>query len=741
MRYLKQYVFVFLLLFACCYPSRADIPKKRFIVRKEVISETEIRLVSIRNNWDDIINIYVDGYFRQSLKPTYTWVCKEEVVCKQDLIGRSRNDDLVYLWQTGDTAAEWQKNHPAVTISAKHKSQEAAVDSAEEIPVKESADEPPLFEESPQPVKPEPPETPETTNNNTSEQQVAPRPAQSKPVIKPAVIEKDFLRFLERDPYYSEKAISECQQRLEDYCRSLEGAMDEEEFNIIVESNSLQDTLDVHQKILTWLDSEKSGYVSSFLSRYDQYVIQKKARCEENLERILDNKIERRRGTVNQLSNALRVDNPEVKTGLWMDEAHLLIYCLIVLSVLILVLIVILLRKQKTTRKQASVHKSPQNRSLVQPNPESAIVVRRKTMSILKKQSLEDVQNNSAYLVVDCSDFCGESAVRRMYVKDTCIKEIYHMYAEDLRNPENPKEDGCMVLGRWVEDTETHEYYVSLEEVVLPGDDAVFHEYELNFGGKIKLRVAEKLRKLRKDTDLQYDLTCWIHSHPGLGVFFSNSDHGVHLQLKHPTHPKFLTAIVVDILTPKMDMGIFTFKKSDMQVNSRQELSKMYSLEEWYRWALESEKKSYRAEEYYNVLSSASMRHAECSEVRMNNGSIIDMCQLLENAQAGFVYHCCGFSVNNEGAISHVVEKVTATNDVKGSLVNGSLLVGTHFSIPSITRQMASQPADLHFVLYYSIVNQSITCIPIVEGNLIRESAYYSIQQLEDLKIWTRRRR
>ena len=155
------------------------------------------------------------------------------------------------------------------------------------------------------------------------------------------------------------------------------------------------------------------------------------------------------------------------------------------------------------------------------------------------------------------------------------------MYAEDLRNPNNPKEDGCMVLGRWVLDDSTGKYDVTLEHAIMPGEDAVFKEFELNFGGKIKLRVAEKLRILRRETNLQYDLTCWIHSHPGLGVFFSNSDNGVHMQLKHPSHPKFLTAMVIDILTPQQDLGIFTFKQ-DLTVNSKNDINKLYSLEELY---------------------------------------------------------------------------------------------------------------------------------------------------------------
>ena len=70
-------------------------------------------------------------------------------------------------------------------------------------------------------------------------------------------------------------------------------------------------------------------------------------------------------------------------------------------------------------------------------------------------------------------------------------------------------------------------------------------------------------------------------------VFFSNSDLNVQMQLKHPTHPNFLTAMVVDTLTPKEDVGIFTFRR-DGNINSKAELTRMYSLKAWYEWAQRS---------------------------------------------------------------------------------------------------------------------------------------------------------
>ena len=223
---------------------------------------------------------------------------------------------------------------------------------------------------------------------------------------------------------------------------------------------------------------------------------------------------------------------------------------------MILAVIAILLVKnrKKNKRNRTSGNPTPYSTPAYNSNNNgtSDVIIRRKTSSVLHKQCLDDVVNNGNYLAINCTDFCNDTAVKTMYIKNTCIIDIYNMYADDLRNPDNPKEDGCMVLGRWVHDEKLDEYAVSLEEVVLPGDDAVFAEYELDFGGKIKVKVNEKLRKLRRETNLQYDMTCWVHSHPGLGVFFSNTDCNLHLQHKHSSHPKFLTAIVIDILTPQL---------------------------------------------------------------------------------------------------------------------------------------------------------------------------------------------
>lgn len=404
------------------------------------------------------------------------------------------------------------------------------------------------------------------------------------------------------------------------------------------------------------------------------------------------------------------------------------------------ILVTFLLVRTRKKNKKTIKYLPPTNAS------STDIVVRRKTTSILRKQSLEDVIGNGNYMKIDCDDFCSNSAVRRMYIKNSCIKDIYNMYAENLRNPNNPKEYGCMVLGRWVHDKEADEYYVSLEHVVLPGDDAVFSEYELNFGGKIKLKVNQELRKLRVATELQYDVTCWVHSHPGLGVFFSNSDCNVQTQLKHPTHPRFLTAIVIDILTPEQELGIFTFKRdgdcSDgASINSKADLKKMYSLEEWYKWAIDSDRNSIKPEDYYNTLSVAKAHIENCHGIELSNGAIIDMGLLAAEQHEGFVGIVHGFASTKAGKTEFVAAKVSSTETVPDNEPVGCFIMASHCSIPSLRKALTDRFGKIGFVLVYTTGDGLLTSIPVINNDLCADQNFYGEQQLEELKIWTRRKR
>lgn len=452
--------------------------------------------------------------------------------------------------------------------------------------------------------------------------------------------------------------------------------------------------------------------------------------CREEIGNILEKRIEEFEFQIKPLKTIVE---DSLKDNYRFDWKMIAI---VVGSILICVLLIVWYCWVKRNQETHTFGKSDRKKCDDTPG---IIPITKSTEPSLRKQNLDDVYDNAAYLKIDTNDFCTDSGVRSLYIKNSCIKEIYNMYANDLRNPDNPKEDGCMVLGRWVKDEKSQLYDVSLEYTVLPDDDAIFSEYELNFGGKIKLKISAKLGKLRRETGLQYDLTCWVHSHPGLGIFFSNSDNNVHMQLKHSSHPLFLTALVVDILTPKQDMGIFTFKQ-DEEVNSKNDLTKMYSLEEMYRWALESTRRSFDQNNYYNTLKGVAELNDACYGIQLSNGAIIDMTFLSSNSN-GFMGFVQGYVIENNKKRHCIAAAVSKMESVANNEKIGCFVVASHCSIPSIRKVVANYLNDIHFVLVYTASDGLLTSIPVIDQDMCASDEFYGEQKLEDLAIWTRRKR
>lgn len=548
-----------------------------------------------------------------------------------------------------------------------------------------------------------------------------------------ASILKGFDDYLEGHSYYALSNIEEERFKVDSSIEELSvGVANPKQY-----ASQLYESIDAMTNNLERFREGKEKLVGEYLNQFNNNK-QDKQYLTDEITRRLNERLDMHEENLERLTSAL--DEWETKQPRHNWPLIGLITALAAIGLGLVYWFVKAIRKNKLNRRpKVSASVSVSNRVSHTGNGND-IVVRRKTTSILKKQSLENVNGNPNYLAIDCIDFCPVSAVRRIYLKNTCIKDIYNMYAEDLRNPENPKEDGCMVLGRWVHDKENNEYYVSLEEVVMPGDDAIFSEYELNFGGKIKLKVSERLRKLRRETDLQYDMTCWVHSHPGLGVFFSNQDNTVHMQLKHPTHPHFLTALVIDILTPEQKVGIFTFKP-DGHLNSEADLTRMYSLEEMYKWAIESERNTFKRDDHFDTLANCKQHENNCHGVHLSNSAIIDIDKLVvenENGMAGMVH---GF-VQQEGTFSEIAVTTVCQNDnVPDNEPVGCFIITKYCSIPTVRKAIESHAGKIRFALVYSSVDGLLTTIPIQDTELMTDENYYGEQKLEDLKIWTRRKR
>ena len=592
--------------------------------------------------------------------------------------------------------------------------------------------------ETRQQPKPTPKPTEATPRSSEPREATVATPV-SRQSIGAEELKNAFHAYLQDIPFYNEANVSAREDIVHDHIRQL-SKLDSEQKEKYARENDIQKKLTEQERELMQTRSQTEQVLENFIAGYSDYDITNKQETLDELRQMLKKRQRDWDDRLDELADASRLTyNRQTDTTGWVTVAIML-----ALVALLAGCGWWLYRRSRSPRHVTQPGRAPQ--STAQPGGTPAgtggenIVVRRRTTSVLKKQSLDDVVGNDSYLCIETPDFCSESAVRRIYIKNTCIKDIYNMYAEDLRNPNNPKEDGCMVLGRWVLDGASGLYDVSLEQIVKPGDDAIFAEYELNFGGKIKLRVAERLRKLRRETNLQYDLTCWVLSHPCLGVFFSNSDNNVHMQLKHPTQPYFLTAMVIDILTPDQTLGIFTFR-GDGTITAQSDLTRMYSLEEMYQWAIASERSVFNPQDYFNALTGCRVRHNRCRGIELRNGAIIDIAQLSQQPDTGVVAYAQGYTRTQDNLAEYVADCVSRERRVEGKELVGCLVVATHFSFPSVRRLVSDELEHLHFVLVYSTSDDLLTSIPVVEGTMLGDESYYGENKLENLKIWTRRKR
>ncbi|MBQ7940978.1 MAG: hypothetical protein IJ328_01050 [Muribaculaceae bacterium] len=694
MKILVRRCLISILMMNVFVPLFADIDWRDVVIEKDLKSDSVIRVKSIKNNSDNDIKIILRDhnndvcYEVEILKGESKTINKE---CSR--IDANTSSVNTSLWNKKKTKEEWDKEHPVARD--------------EKIKEKKEAEEKKEEEKKENPVVP-----------------IDPNPDPIKEEVSGEDVIKDYKNELEKDSLLSLSAIDNDKNIINSIGKS-------EDKVAYIDHHNLKGYIKEKSEELTkqYTDEEIETKADLFLKRYD-YKIKSDFNCKDSIKSIIKERLEMRKATIDQLKNLIDTVDRNKETNNYLPIG----IGVIVVLVGLIAWIILLAKKKKDGRKQDNIQQSPDT------GLSPAIVVKKTTSTVLKEQSIENVVNNKAYYKIECSEFCDDSAVKSIYIKNTCIKAIYNMYADDLRNPNNPKEDGCMVLGRWICDEVEKEYYVSLEEIVLPGNDAVFKEYELNFGGKIKLRVAEKLRKLRKESNLQYDLTCWVHSHPGLGVFFSNSDSGVQMQLKHPTHPNFLIAIVVDILTPQQEFGIFTFKH-DSTINSKNDLKKMYSLEELYKWAIESERFSYKPEDYYNSLSKADRVNDNCRSIMLSNGAIIDISSLVTGRNTGLSGLAYGYELRNNGKTELIINSISKSENANGDDLLGCFVIGTHCDMQTIRNVMSKYAGEIRFVMFYSMPEETVTLIPVINNQMSMDSKYFAEEKLEDLKIWTRRKR
>lgn len=678
------------------------IERGKVKIQYEPLADGGIKVINVWNNSDKRISLIVDGEIKTINANSSA----------QPNLYASRIVRFDYATSSG--AKLWEPTARKEEVPAPTAQPNAAVEKAAENVVEE------------------------TVPERKEGKEVSPKTERILKKDTPATTESfDFVSQLNNDPFFNQESIRRYSQRVNTLCAGLEAAKDKPQFILDHDVDLFleQSKSELDQKRADIPQIAKQLVVNAKVDEANQtYTV-------SLIVDALTSRLKTREDAYEKLNTLVaRYENTDT-VPTYLTKENLINYGIVgTIILLVLILAIVSIRKKSKKKKVSGSHPAVSNGAHQPEGDNPAIVVRRKTTSILKKQCIDDVVDNPAYMVINTSDFTPDSAVRKIYIKNSCIKDVYNLYAEDLRNSENPKEDGCMVLGRWVYDEARHTYDISLEDVVFPGDDAVFKEYELNFGGKIKLRIVERLRKLRRDTNLQYDLVCWIHSHPGLGVFFSNSDDNVQMQLKHSQHPNFLVAFVVDILTSDQEMGIFTFRR-DGSMNSKGDITKMYSLEEMYKWALQSERQSFIPDSYFNVLKDAKLKMSACNGVEMNNSSIIDLTQIVIEPETGIVGWAIGTTIEDKSGMEFVVSNIARDSEKPKTGVIGCLINEAHMSLPTIQRLVAHDSVNLSFVMVYSSKQMSLTTIPVINGELLTDERFYGDVNIDDLKIWTRRKR
>lgn len=211
-------------------------------------------------------------------------------------------------------------------------------------------------------------------------------------------------------------------------------------------------------------------------------------------------------------------------------------------------------------------------------------------ISIIKDESIKYesglnhvIAHPNEYMAFDMNSVFTDTAVNKVYLKTDLVKRLYEFFSNSLESDGRTNETGCFIVGCWDLLKGKHPRYdISLEYMVEPGDDADFGEYSLHFGKKISVNMASVIDNLAQKTKRDYLLTCWMHSHPGLGLFLSNHDLIVQKQLTYPEHKNRLLAIVIDTNTPELKTGFFT-AKTDGTMNNQEEVQRWFSFEDIYR--------------------------------------------------------------------------------------------------------------------------------------------------------------
>lgn len=374
---------------------------------------------------------------------------------------------------------------------------------------------------------------------------------------------------------------------------------------------------------------------------------------------------------------------------------------------------------------------------------------------ILYKSGLEELRSkakSSEYYIVDMNTVFNSTTIEKVYISRDCILHIYRFFLEFLKLNGKTNETGCFVIGRW-EQVSINTYNISLEEIIEPGNDAIYGEYELDFGTQIGISLESAIINSRQTTQKDYVHTCWIHSHPSIGLFLSNHDLIVQSQLVYSEHPTRMLAIVIDSNTENLDTAFFTYKRSG-EMNNKEDIKTILSFEKMAQWAkgneiqqLQPQKQviTFDPSHYYECISK--IPDALIDTYLFSGASIIDIdCMISPNVEGlkGYFYGELLYkSLDNSLGKKVLIENFSESKTKTDEEPIGCLLVLPQFTYQAVLARYETIIENYDFFIVYNPGQDEIRIISRhINGKylIVSERDLHPIS-MKELRKWTRRRR
>lgn len=432
-----------------------------------------------------------------------------------------------------------------------------------------------------------------------------------------------------------------------------------------------------------------------------------------------------------------------------MDELtppYAMLILLAFVCLIILIALAIYIRTFFRNRAIKSLKAEMMNNSIRSINDE-------KDETVLYKSGLEELKskaNSSEYYIVDMNTVFSNTTIEKIYISRDCILSIYRFFLEFLKLNGKTNETGCFVIGRW-ESASPTTYNISLEEIIEPGNDAIYGEYELDFGTQIGISLESAIINSRQITQKDYVHTCWIHSHPSIGLFLSNHDLIVQSQLVYSEHPTRMLAIVIDSNTENLDTAFFTYKKSG-EMNNKEDIKTIFSFEKMAQWAKGNEIEqpqnqsiSFDPSHYYECISNTP--DSLINTYLFSGASIIDIdCMISPNAEGlkGYFYGELLYKSSEESFGKKIlIDNFSESKTKVDEEPIGCLLVLPQFTYQAVLVRYESIINSYDFFIVY---NPQLDEIRVISRNINGKYLIGAERDLhpipmKELRKWTRRRR